>query len=347
MSIKSTLQKLVKGKKFENLQYYPCIGLTNFSIPIYTPFDKDMATIYFTILNSTELEYFIFAGSAIGMVRNRKNIPWVDDYDIIIFQDQASTYRDIVVPILKKHGFDTIIRYRKNDLFTSSANISDYPTSWFEIFTSSVDKNGMVKCLAPHWGKYNKMDIDIDMVKPAAYYEFDDMGIRLPFFNKIEEDIKKEYGDVINVVDIHKSHCSGKYVIKDNYKKVYHEWNEMLEIAKNNTIQAFSKNKNKNKNKNKLVIDKKFQFSDRMSILQYICDNDIGLIEIMDDDAIKFTYSIKFYFPNIQIIFFMDDDKISPIELNKVDIINVTNNDLLNKYNNNIIYVNKPQFNLI
>ncbi len=69
-----------------NLLYSPMIGIYPSKLNLYTPFINDIAKIFFKILNNSKIEYYVFAGSAIGLLRNCQSIPWVDDYDIIIFE---------------------------------------------------------------------------------------------------------------------------------------------------------------------------------------------------------------------------------------------------------------------
>jgi len=241
--------------------FFPDIGLTEFKIPIYTFFNSDMAKVYFRILNQSSLEYYVFAGSAIGMVRNGKNIPWVDDYDIIVFKDQIETYKTEVIPLLIKHGIKTNIRYNNNDLLTSSAKIFDYTISWFEIFTSYIDKNDHVRSLNGYWGRYNTKGITMKMIKPAKYLEFDNMGFKIPFFNQWEKDIEIEYGNIIDTVDIHIAHAGGN-VINSHFSKVYEEFNEVVTDAIFNTKRLIKNNQqHSHEYLNKLVVKNNNQFT--------------------------------------------------------------------------------------
>ena len=351
MTIKKDVFTLKKDVIINNKDplFFPDIGLTEFKIPIYTLFNSDMAKVYFRILNKSSLEYYVFAGSAIGMVRNRKNIPWVDDYDIIVFKDQIETYKTEVIPLLTKHGITTNIRFKNNDLLTSSAQIFDYSTSYFEIFTSYINWRGHVRSLNDHWGRYNKKGITMKMIKPAKYLEFDNMGFKIPFFNQWKKDIEVEYGNVIDKVDIHIGHTGGN-VINSHFSKVYKEFQDIVNNAIFNTKRLIKNNQqHSHEYLNKLVIKNKNQFTDRIELLQYIYRNNIGKIFILSNSFVKFTYAVKYYFPNIQIILYIykDFEEITAIMLNKIDIVRVSNNELLEKYTDGIIYVNKPVFELI
>ena len=327
-------------------KYFPDIGIPEINIPIYTNFNSDIAKIYFRILNQTDLEYYVFAGSSIGLLRNGKNIPWVDDYDIIIFKDQIENYKRKVIPLLSKHGINTSIRFDNTELFTNNATIFDYNSVDIDVFTSYKNAYGYVKCINNDWGRYTRSNIPIELVKPAKYMEFDNMGFKIPFFNDFEKDIEIEYGDVTDKIDIHIKHKPGN-IINKHFSIVYKEFDDIVSKAILNTKNKIKNNEQHyHKYLNKLVVKNKDQFSDRITLLQYIYKNNIGKIFILTNSFVKFTYSIKYYFPDIEIILYIYKDfhEISPIMLNKIDIVRVPNNEILNKYTNEIIYVNTPVF---
>jgi len=338
------LKKLIVNNK-ENL-FFPDIGLTEFKIPIYTIFNSDIAKVYFRILNDTSLEYYVFAGSAIGMVRDGKNIPWVDDYDIIIFEDQMDTYINIVEPKLNNHGFTTICSKSKGLYKTIfKYNNIEY---LFDVFISYENSLGYIKNINKR-GRYHSKNIPMKMVKPAKYLEFDNMGFKIPFFNQLEKDIEKEYGNVFDKVDIHVNHSYGNNIINSHFSKVYKEFYEIVNNAIFNTTKIIINTESSHKYLNQLVIKNKNQFTDRIKLLQYIYKNNIGKIYILLNSFLKFTYSVKYYFPDIQIILYIykDFEEISPIMLNKVDIVRVPKNSVIEKYTKDIFYVNKPLFEYI
>ena len=326
--------------------YFPDIGITKFKIPIYTPFFSDLAKVFFKILNSTSLEYYVFAGSAIGMVRDGNNIPWVDDYDILIFEDQLHLYKTKVARILERHGFKIHYNEKLKGYFTTSLKYNDVKYV-FDIFVSSENSFGIVQNISKI-GRYHQKGIPINIIKPAKYLEFDNMGFKIPFFNKFEKDVEFEYGNVIDNIDIHIKH-RGNNKIRSHYSKVYKDFDNIKENAIINTRKQIETNDISHKYLNKLVIKSDDQFTDRIKLLQFIYENDIGKIFILSNSFVKFTYSIKYYFPKIQIILYIYKDfkQITPIMLNKIDIVRVPNDDILKQYTNYIFYVNKPLFELI
>ncbi len=76
MYMSSTINK-IRELFADNCEYYPCIGVHPRIVPIFTPLMNDIAKVFFNILNNTNLEYFIFAGTAVGYVRNGNSPPWL------------------------------------------------------------------------------------------------------------------------------------------------------------------------------------------------------------------------------------------------------------------------------
>ena len=95
--------KLIKNK--DEIFYTPCLGITGLKIMTYNNLINDYAKIFFQILDKFKLEYYVFAGTSVGFVRNKSNIPWVDDYDIMIFESQINLFENRIVPFLKNMGF--------------------------------------------------------------------------------------------------------------------------------------------------------------------------------------------------------------------------------------------------
>ena len=71
--------------------YLPTVGITNLKLCEPNELIFDQATIFFRILDAFKIPYALFAGSSIGLLRNQKTLPFVDDYDIIIFNKHKLT----------------------------------------------------------------------------------------------------------------------------------------------------------------------------------------------------------------------------------------------------------------
>lgn len=345
----TNIEELLVMDKTKPTHIFPDIGLTNCAIPIYTAFNFDMASIYFRILNSTPLEYYVFAGSAIGMARNGKNIPWADDYDIIMFEDQLDTYKNEVIPLLQQHGMYTVERYGNKDLLTTVAKQFDFTISYFEIFTSYVNDKGHVKCLNGGWGRYNTKGLTLETIKPARFMEFDNMGFEIPFFNLWREDVANQYGDVYDTVDVHIRHAPGN-IIHSHFSKVYSDFDHLVQSSTENTMDHLGVHgRAAHQGLAKWVVEEEDrQWKDRMVVLQHIHKNKIAQIFILNPDFLKFTYCIKHYFPDVHIVLYLHEkhvEKVRPIILNRVDVVRVSNPDTLHKYEGDtIFYVHKPAF---
>ena len=87
--------------------YLPTVGVTNLKLCEPNEVIADQATIFFRILDAFNIPYALFAGSSIGLLRSGKTLPFVDDYDIIIFNKHAPMLSN-AAPVLKKHGFKII-----------------------------------------------------------------------------------------------------------------------------------------------------------------------------------------------------------------------------------------------
>ena len=85
-----------------NILYSPLNGMYPSKINLFTDFIHNTAKIFFKIMKNSKIKYYVFAGSSIGLLRNGKSIPWVDDYDILIFIDD---FNDSVLNVLKTNGF--------------------------------------------------------------------------------------------------------------------------------------------------------------------------------------------------------------------------------------------------
>ena len=347
------IDDLIKNKK--KLFYFPCIGLTNFEIPVYTEFQSDTSKIFFKILNKYKLPYYLFAGSAIGLLRDSKNIPWVDDYDIIMLKEYLPLFKNQIIPILRinniiieppdlKLGNFINKLIVNNNLFTCSYKFKDYTKLQVDIFTSYINNKKNVKCLRKIWVSTNT-NLNIKTVHPPKYYYFDNFDFKLPFFNDYKKSVKDEYGDVLNKVVFHKNHRK-LFTINKNFNIVYKEFNNLKNYAIQNTKNTIFINKDF-KYKNTLYINNKSFFQNRLSILKFININNIGIIHLKNNKLIYLIYSIKYYFPKILIILYLSNYSIPTFLLNKVDIVKFKNNSIKSYYENpNIIYLKKPIFKL-
>jgi phosphorylcholine metabolism protein LicD len=222
-----------------NLLYSPLIGIYPAKLNLYNPFINDIAKIFFNILNNSKIEYYVFAGSSIGLLRNCQSIPWVDDYDIIIFEKDLVKLQKLLL-IYEKNLFK--IRKLTNSqniiygyvIASPRYNINKTKTSFFQldIFISKVENNILKN--TSNWGLYHLKNININLVTPPVYKIFD--NIILPFFNNYQKDVEIEYGDIYNNSIIHLNHGLKKIQIKKHWSIVYDQFYALEKKSINNTI---------------------------------------------------------------------------------------------------------------
>lgn len=235
----------------EKTHYWlPCLGLTGMKMAIYNEFVHINAKICFNILNKFNLNYYVFAGTSIGCYRNKKNIPWADDYDIIIFESEIKKFVTVVISALRSNGFIckrySIAKggYQIYSKFLRFNNKSSKSYFQIDVFYTKTLPNGIIKNLCG-WGLYNSKNITYNMVHPPQYCMIDDLN--LPFFNNMIDDITMEYGDVINKCVIHIAHeCAPP--INTHFQIVYDEFDQMKAKAIENTINYFSVDNSMNVN---------------------------------------------------------------------------------------------------
>jgi len=340
------MDKIINDK--ENY-YLPNRGVNNFNTQVYNEYLHESFKQIFMLLEKCEIEYYVFAGSAIGYLRNKKNIPWADDYDIMIFEEEKEKFEKKFLPLLIKNNFTYGLPHLcRPDLYPkhcgwqiTGRHINNQSFFLFDVFLSTIDENGFVRNTG-NFGVYHNKNIPIEYIKPRQYLTFD--GLNIPFVNNIEKYVELEYGDVINKTFIHLSHGSlGYLTFNEHWTEIYNKFNLLVNEAKEKTHQIIFTNKNYSQNE-KLII-KQNMFNDELDILKYINKNNIGVIYFDDIQFLKYCFVIKHYYPSIKINYYLYE--ILPysnnFEINFVDNIYASNETILNNLNDNdIIYLSKP-----
>lgn len=328
--------------------YTPCLGLSNSNLTVYNEYVHIHAKLLFKILKDFNLEFYVFAGTSIGYLRNKSNIPWVDDYDIMIFEKDIDFFEKIIIPYLIKVGF--YLKPVEKPCQSAGYHILSKRTKKYfqcDVFYSKIHrvkaKNGFTYDFVKNlngWGRYDKKKLTYNMIYPPKILKID--GLELPFFNKIEEDIKIEYGDIINTCCIHIKHKSAK-TINQNFNVVYEEFHKLLDKAKERTLNYVIKNKDY-KYQNKLVLDNNLDGFSVFNVLNYISKNNVKDLHIMSEKFLEFCISIKYYFQEIKITFYMFDhiENHNLIFLNYVDNVKCKNEKIKTNYESKeVIYVKK------
>lgn len=187
-------------------------GVTNAVFSQYTEGSRHVYDQLLKIFDSFDLEHYLFAGSLVGYLRNGKMPPWVDDLDVILFEDQIALFEEKVVPHLRECGFHVFKPekfqtggYHILSMMTGSSRELSIPFTdeisvqvpWaqVDVFFTNVDSDGFIRN-SSGWGLYHQKDIPVDWVKPGKVVRLEDWSVRV--FSEYEKDIYKEYGDVLN-----------------------------------------------------------------------------------------------------------------------------------------------------
>ncbi len=343
---------------YDNLLYSPMISIYPSRVNLYTPFIEQIAKIFFQILENSKMEYYVFAGSSIGLIRNNKSIPWVDDYDILIFEKDINKLEKIL-EIFKKNFFKVrkVERNKRNSkekilvgyvIASPRYKINNTKTSFFhcDIFLSK-NENGIVKNLYG-WGLYDRKNINYSLVYPQNYKQLDDLNI--PFFNNYETDVSIEYGDVINKSIIHISHGREKVIINKKWVDVYNEFDEIKTIAINNTKKLINFNDIQKKTSCDILTDQ--SCTNYIDLLTYISTNiseyNKHNINIYNLGNVRFILDIKYYFPDIKVnVFIKNKASLENVRffIDFIDNITVLNKNSyleIENFLNSIVLINKP-----
>lgn len=195
-------------------------GVSNAEFEQFTDMSRHVYDQILRIFAHFGLDYYLFAGSVVGYVRNGRMPAWVDDLDIIVFDDQVPLFEDVIAPYLIACGFRctrprlgpeggrhvlSMMKSMSRDdpiALTRSIGVT-VPWSQVDVFYTTVDRDGFIRNPAG-WGLYHKKNVPVDFVKPGRIVAMDGWYVKI--FDKYREDIALEYGDVENnlIVRSHK-----------------------------------------------------------------------------------------------------------------------------------------------
>ena len=261
-----------------NAYYLPTVGVTNLKLCEPNEVIADQATIFFRILDAFKIPYALFAGSSIGLLRSGKTLPFVDDYDIIIFNKDVPLLSN-AAPVLKKHGFKMVQSVHPHTKQKTNGGCTVYSTviqrfyknvndngndvnhsrdnncveegenerecsvkkSHFQcdIFFSYFDGGGFLRNNAS-WGIYHGKNIHMKDVVPFQRRAFD--GLSLPFFKNVASEVDKCYGDIERCIV--ESHNLNVRAIYRSWKTAHAEFERVKQCAKDNTAKAIFQNQN-------------------------------------------------------------------------------------------------------
>lgn len=286
--------------------YLPSLGFDK-NMPSYRHFVHQHATLLFSILKEVGLEYFVFAGTSVGYIRNQRNIPWVDDYDIIVFEEHIEFFESTVTNLLRQYGF--IVFAQNQERFRGGGYyiLSAFGQCCFQcdVFYTKTLPCGRIRNMG-NWGRYNGFAVTEDMVRPKRELVIDD-DLELPFFHQLEKDVCLEYGDVFNNCTFHINHGPA-FTVHAPFQRVYDAFRKIQKKVETNTRRRFAHHTYQSH----LTLDDAsafFQpcttdsslFNRSLYFLDHIAKHQVKRLYLLDQAFLWYCVDAKQFFPNLHI----------------------------------------------
>ena len=349
-TIKKRVPSLFVDKNQKNY-YFASTGITNLTFTTYNEFIHDQAILFFNILSRYPVEtfeYAVFAGNSVGLLRNGNNLPWGDDYDIIIFDKHVPILLKTIAPELENFGFKIESKIEHGvicgiqvfgptiffDNHFASTRSSSTSVFQCDVFFSYFDKNNFLKNRGG-WGLYHEKNIPYNVVVPFKRHMFH--GMFLPFFNNPKKEVEICYTNIdkCSIFSHHlqksQNNLSGT-IFYNKWENAYLDFKYIIKKSIENTKNAIGAATTQSndplslcKNKNKLVLNadnknnllgRSSCISSKLNFFCYLSEHNIGSI-VAHADASEFicehSADVKFYFPEIDITYIDDGCKPSPV----------------------------------
>ena len=347
-TIKKRVPSLFIDKNQKNY-YFASTGITNLTLTTYNEFIHDQAILFFNILSryclDETFEYAIFAGNSVGLLRNQNNLPWGDDYDIIIFDKHVPILLKTIAPELENFGFKIEYKIEHGvtcgiQFFGPTINFNNHssPTSsnstsvfHCDVFFSYFDKNNFLKNRGG-WGLYHEKNIPHNIVVPFKRHMFH--GMLLPFFNNPKKEVEICYTNIdkCSIFSHHlqksQNNLSGT-IFYNKWENAYLDFKYIVKKSIENTKNAIGASTAHSNDdplcKKKLVLNadnknnllgRSSCISSKLNFFCYLSEHNIGSI-VAHADASEFicehAADVKLYFPEIDITYIDDGCKPSPV----------------------------------
>ena len=115
------------------------------------------------VMKQAGIPYWLSEGTALGVIRENRLLPWDDDIDTSFLEKYRDTFIKKVLPILEQNGFRIVFLLNKGHFFSFADKVGN------RLDVDIVSKNG--KCGAPtteHTGWNMSCD---DMMKHIQYFK--------------------------------------------------------------------------------------------------------------------------------------------------------------------------------
>jgi len=299
----------------EEYLYSPCSGINKYSTVLYCENIHKQVKLFFRLCDKYRLQYVVFAGSSVGLVRNQQMMPWTDDYDIIVMEEHKEFFFKELMPILRSYGFNFW------GCGTNKGSKKSRRPGWtfiggktfgnacfrVDIFWSKVNSKGIVENVDGQGFYHNKVPYDVFFPVKRQFFN----KLYLPFGNDYEKEVLLTYGDVRKECII-KTHKKGMKEIFIHYN----HWEDALkdfELLKQYAIQnmkdyiQIEKYKPEDKILQLEYVDYHKIFRYDKEILKYIANNNINTINVQRFWKFQqIAALVKFYFPKIKINLFIN-----------------------------------------
>jgi len=181
-------------------------GPTNSNFRFLTNFQYKIYQIFLNHLDAQPFKYYLFAASSICLQRGRDTVPWLDDVDVMILEDQIEQF-EVYAKNLARLGLD-IKRslsaqgcggYQLSLAAADGVAMKIFPESSFKIYPASFDffygirHRGNIR--NPRgWGLFHKVCLPESFIgegRRGMHFG----GLR-PFFSNADREVLYLYGDV-------------------------------------------------------------------------------------------------------------------------------------------------------
>jgi phosphorylcholine metabolism protein LicD len=115
------------------------------------------------VMKEAGIPYWLSEGTALGVTREGRLLPWDDDIDTSFFEDYRDTFVKLVIPILEQNGFTIVHVNNKGNFFSFIDKVGN------RLDVDIVSKKG--NCTAPRTTYTNWNTSCDDMMKHIQYFK--------------------------------------------------------------------------------------------------------------------------------------------------------------------------------
>ncbi len=332
--------------------YSPNYGINKYLTVSYCENIHKQIELFFKLCDLYKLEYVVFAGSSVGLVRNKQMMPWTDDYDIIVMEQHKEFFFKELMPIFELYGLHfwgcgtdkgTSKSRRPGWTFIGGQTFGNARFR-VDIFWSKINSKGIVENVDGQGFYHNKVPKEVFFPVKRQHFH----GLYLPFGNDYEKEVLLTYGDVRKecIIKTHKKGMKETFIYYDRWEDGLKDFDYLKQLAIQNMKDYIQIEKYKPQDKKLQLdhVDYRTIFNIDKEFLKYIVNKNIVTINTFVFWKFKqIAALVKFYFPNIKINLFINSlEEIDYFYLNYATTI-YTYNDNIKQSLDSLIYVSKPK----